>query len=203
MFRNSLLSVTLRFGHLVAVSRFNFARFLAFLSPVLRDRDKLTYFTFGDPSFSVEVCKLSRRYVLCLSLSGLLLSCLRSRSFDSAFWQRRAPLPIVKTQKSPWNVSDVDRRETVNFSAFARSKSVFIQRSVCHMPPLPRRSPTPEDPVDWAMAEASDGEDDAPMPDAPPEPEIIDLPPAPASAHPMSNLERCIALHLVYGAGPR
>ena len=27
--------------------------------------------------------------------------------------------------------------------------------------------------------------------------------PAPASARPMSNLERCIALRLVYGAGPR
>ena len=63
--------------------------------------------------------------------------------------------------------------------------------------------PAPEDPVDWAMAEATDGEDDAPMPDAPPEPELIDMPPAPASAPPMTNLERCIALRLVYGAGPR
>ena len=34
------------------------------------------------------------------------------------------------------------------------------------------------------------------MPDAPPEPETIDVPPAPASARPMSNLERCIALRL-------
>ena len=59
----------------------------------------------------------------------------------------------------------------------------------------------PEDPVDWAMAEASDNEDDAP--DAPPEPELIDTPPAPASARPMSNLERCIALRLVHGAGQR
>ena len=54
--------------------------------------------------------------------------------------------------------------------------------------------PAREDPVDWAMAEAADNEDDAPMPDAPPEPELIDMPPAPASAPPMSNLERCIAL---------
>ena len=53
------------------------------------------------------------------------------------------------------------------------------------------------------MAEASDVEDNAPMPDAPPEPEIIDMPPALASARPMSNLERCIALNFVYGAGPR
>ena len=63
--------------------------------------------------------------------------------------------------------------------------------------------PAPEDPVDWVMAEASDDEDDAPMPDAPPELELIDMPPTPASALPMSNLERCIALCLVYGAGPR
>ena len=56
--------------------------------------------------------------------------------------------------------------------------------------------PAPEDPVERAMAEASDGEDDAPMPDAPPEPEVIDMPSAPASAPPMSNLERCIALRL-------
>ena len=33
------------------------------------------------------------------------------------------------------------------------------------------------------------------MPDAPPEPEMIDMPPA--SARPMSNLEHCIALRLV------
>ena len=37
------------------------------------------------------------------------MSCSRSTSFDSAFPQRRAPLPIIETQKSPWNVSDVDR----------------------------------------------------------------------------------------------
>ena len=63
--------------------------------------------------------------------------------------------------------------------------------------------PTPENPVDWAMAEASDDEEEAPMPDAPPELEIIDMPQAPASARPMSNLQHCIALRLVYGAGLR
>ena len=57
--------------------------------------------------------------------------------------------------------------------------------------------PAPEDPVDWAMEEASDDEDDAPMPDALPELEIVDMPPSPASARPMSNLEPCIALRLV------
>ena len=38
--------------------------------------------------------------------TGLLLSCSRSTSLDSAFLQRRAPLPIIETQKSPWNVSN-------------------------------------------------------------------------------------------------
>ena len=42
--------------------------------------------------------------------------------------------------------------------------------------------PAPEDPVEWAVAEASDDEDDAP-----PEPELIDMPPAPASAPPSLN----------------
>ena len=75
----------------------------------------------------------------------------------------------------------------------------FVTQSMANIEP----EPAPEDPVDWAMEEASHDEDDAPMPDAPPEPEMIDLPPAPASAPPMSSLERCIALRLVYGAGPR
>ena len=34
------------------------------------------------------------------------------------------------------------------------------------------------------------------------EPELIAMPPAPQSAPLMSNLERCVALRLVYGAGP-
>ena len=56
----------------------------------------------------------------------------------------------------------------------------------------------------WAMAEESDDDGDGPPPHADAdEPELIDMPPAPASAPRMSNLERCIALRLVYGAGPR
>ena len=64
--------------------------------------------------------------------------------------------------------------------------------------------PAPEDAVEWAMAEESDDDEDGtPLHADPDEPELIDMPPAPASAPPMSNLERCIALRLVYGAGPR
>ena len=69
--------------------------------------------------------------------------------------------------------------------------------------PFPRRSLLQAHRAGAATAEASDDEDDAPVPDAAPEPELIGMPPAPVSAPPMSNLERCIALRLVYGAEPR
>ena len=46
------------------------------------------------------------QHVRCLSSSGLLLRCSCSTSLDSEFLQRRAALPVVETQKSPWNVSD-------------------------------------------------------------------------------------------------
>ena len=49
--------------------------------------------------------------------------------------------------------------------------------------------PAPADPVDWALAQASDDEDDAPVPDAPLEPELIEMPPA-SGIPPMSSLER-------------
>ena len=55
-----------------------------------------------------------------------------------------------------------------------------------------------------AMAEESDDDDDGTPPHVvADEPELIDKPPALASALPVSNLERCIALRLVDGAGPR
>ena len=64
--------------------------------------------------------------------------------------------------------------------------------------------PAPKDPVEWAMAEASDDEDDAPMPDAPPDPQMIDMPPAPgistSDVQPWSGASHW---RLVFGAGPR
>ena len=69
---------------------------------------------------------------------------------------------------------------------------ILDQKSPAAVPQLQE----PE-PVDWAMEKVSDDEDDAPIPD------LIDMPPARASAPRMSNLERCIALRLVYGSGPR
>ena len=61
-----------------------------------------------------------------------------------------------------------------------------------------------EGPPEWAMAdESDDDEDGTPLHADADEPELIDMPLAPAFAPPMSNLERCIALRLVCGAGPR
>ena len=89
-------------------------------------------------------------------------------------------------------------RDAVEEAAALHSRDDLFAR---HIAP----DPAEEGPPMWAMEEETDdeGEDDAPMPDAPPEPELIDMPPAPASAPRMSNLERCIALRLVYGSGPR
>ena len=86
--------------------------------------------------------------------------------------------------------SNAEFREAVAGAAALHARDELFSK---HIEP----EPAPEDPVDWAMAEATDDEDDAP-----PEPELIDMPPAPASAPRMSNLDRCIALRLVCGAGP-
>ena len=61
--------------------------------------------------------------------------------------------------------------------------------------------PAPEDPLEWPMAEESEDEDDAPMPDAPapPELELIDMP---NFRCPTWSGAPHSALLLVYGAGP-
>ena len=57
--------------------------------------------------------------------------------------------------------------------------------------------PAPEDPMEWAMAEASDDEDNAPMPDAPPEPEITDMRQVPASGPPsLAQAPECVEKNL-------
>ena len=62
-----------------------------------------------------------------------------------------------------------------------------------------KRSPLSTPTMTSSRKHIEPDEDDTPMSDAPPEP---DAPPAPAFARPMSNFERCIALCMVYGAGP-
>ena len=60
-----------------------------------------------------------------------------------------------------------DFRDAVTEAAALHSRDDLFSK---HIEP----EPTPEDPVDWPMAEASDDEEEAPMPDAPPELKIID-----------------------------
>ena len=142
------------------------------------------------------------RSVLDGTFEGLAMNKARRRQ-SSAEWAARAVTDLCDENKA-WTTgwrpfrahSDAHFEEAVAEAAALHAQDELFSR---HIEP----EPAPEDPVDWAVAEASDDEDDAPMPDAPPEPEITDMPPAPASAPPMPNLERCLALRLVYGAGPR
>ena len=138
------------------------------------------------------------RFVLDGSFEGLAMNKAWRRQ-----WAARAVTDLCDENKAwttGWHrlrvVSNAEFRDAVTEAAALHAHDELFSK---HIEP----EPAPEDPVDWAMAEASDDEDDAPMPVAPPEPELIDMPPAPASAPRMSNLERCIALRLVYGAGPR
>ena len=142
------------------------------------------------------------RSVLDGSFEGLAMNKAWRRQ-SSAEWAARAVADFCDENKA-WTTgwhhlragSNAEFCEAVAEAAALHAHDELFSR---HIEP----EPAPEDPLEWTMAEASDDEDDAPMPDAPPEPELIDMPPAPASAPRMSNLERCIALRLVYGAGPR
>ena len=129
------------------------------------------------------------------------------RRQSSAEWASRAIADILAKDKvwsTGWRQLRADSNDEFD-AAVAHATELHAEGELFarHIEP----EPAPEDPVEWAMAEPSDGEDDAPMPDAPPdappEPEIIDMPPARPSARRMTNLERCVALRLVYGAGPR
>ena len=145
------------------------------------------------------------RAVLDGSFEGLAMNKAWRRQ-SSAEWAARAIADIL-AEGRVWNTgwrqlrahNDGAFRDAVEEAAALHSRDDLFAR---HIAP----DPAEEGPPMWAMAEETDdeGEDDAPMPDAPPEPELsLDMPPAPASAPRMSNLERCIALRLVYGSGPR
>ena len=127
------------------------------------------------------------------------------RRQSSAEWAARAIADIL-AEGNVWSTGWRQLRAHSNDefeAAVAEAKELHADGELFarHIAP----DPAEEGPPMWAMAEVTDdeGEDDAPMPDAPPEPELIDMPPAPASAPRMSNLESCIALRLVYGSGPR
>ena len=125
------------------------------------------------------------------------------RRQSSAEWAARAGTDLCSKNQvwtSGWRRlrghTDADFREAVEEANELHAAGALFSRQI-------EPEPAPADPVEWATAEASDDEDDASMPDAPLEPGLMDMPPAPASAPPMSSVERCIALRLVYGTGPR
>ena len=70
---------------------------------------------------------------------------------------------------------DVDFRDAMTEAEAPHARDELFSK---HVEP----EPAPADRVEWAMSEASDDEEDAPMPDAPLEPELIDMPPALGSA---------------------
>ena len=127
------------------------------------------------------------RSVLDGSFEGLAMNKAWRRQ-SSAEWAARAVTDLCDENKA-WTTgwhrlragSNAECREAVAEASALHAHDELFSK---HIEP----EPAPEEPVEWAMAEASDDEDDAPMPDAPPEPELIDMPPAPASAPPMSNL---------------
>ena len=100
------------------------------------------------------------------------------RRQSSAEWASRAVADILAENKA-WSTGwrqlraqdDAEFHEAVEEANGLHVAGVLFAR---HIEP----EPAPEDPVDWAMAEATDNEDDALMPDAPspePEPELIDM----------------------------
>ena len=142
------------------------------------------------------------RFVLDGSFDGVVMNKAWRRQ-SSADWASRAVTDLCDKNQA-WRTgwrrfradSDGDFRDALTEAAALHSRDDLLSKHI-------ELEPVPEDPVEWAMAESSDDEDDAHMPDAPPEPEVIDMPPTLASAPPMSNLEQCIAVRFVYGAGPR
>ena len=121
------------------------------------------------------------RSVLDGSFEGLVMNKAWRRQ-SSAEWASRAATDLCdenKARTTGWHRlragSNAEFREGVAEAAALHAHDELFSK---HIEP----EPPPEDPVEWAMAEATDDEDDAPMPDAPPEPELIDMPPAPASA---------------------
>ena len=89
------------------------------------------------------------------------------RRQSSAEWAARATMDLCAGNKV-WSTgfrqsraqSDAEFRQALEESNELHAKGALFARQI-------EPEPTPADPVDWAMAEASDDEDDAPMPDAP------------------------------------
>ena len=99
------------------------------------------------------------------------------RRQSSAEWAARAVTDLCDKNQvwTGWRQlraqSDAEFHEAVEEANELHATGALFARQIEPEPP-------PADPVDWATAEASDDEDDAPMPDAPLEPELVDMPPA-------------------------
>ena len=112
------------------------------------------------------------RSVLDGSFDGLAMNKAWRRQ-SSAEWASRAVMDLCeKNQASTgWRRlradSDDGFRDAVTEAAALHARDDLFSE---HIEP----ENAPEDIVEWAMAEATDGEDDAPMPDAPPELELIE-----------------------------
>ena len=128
------------------------------------------------------------RSVIDGSFEGLAMNKAWRRQ-SSGEWAARAATDLSEKNQA-WTTgwhrlragSNAEFRDAVTEAAALHSRDELLSR---HIEP----EPVPEDPVDWAMAmaQASDDEDDAQL-------RRLHLR--------MSNLERCIALRFVYGAGP-
>ena len=89
------------------------------------------------------------------------------RRQSSAEWAARAVTDLCDKNQA-WTTgwrrlrahSDAHFKEAVDEAAALHARDELFSK---HIEP----EPAPEDPVEWAMAEASDAEDDAPIPDAP------------------------------------
>ena len=125
------------------------------------------------------------------------------RRQSAAEWAARAVTDLCD-QNQAWTTGRRCLRAHSNDFREAVTEAVALhateELSSKHIEP----EPAEEGPPAWAMAEEFDDDEDCTPPHADAdEPELIDMPPAPASAPPMFNMGRCIALRLVNGAGPR
>ena len=106
------------------------------------------------------------RSVLDGSFDGLAMNKAWRRQ-SSAEWASRALMDLCEKNQA-WTTcwrrlradSDDGFRDAATEAAALHARDDLFPKHI-------ELEPAPEDPVEWAMAEATDGEDDAPMPDAP------------------------------------
>ena len=121
--------------------------------------------------------------------SATLARSILDGSFDDVVmnraWRRQSSAEWRAGRRRLRAHCDNDFRGVVGESAALHAPDDLFAK---HIAPEPAEA----DPRVWAMAEESDDDEDGTPPHADAdEPELIDMPPAPASAPPMSNLSHC------------